>query len=131
MGGGTVRARPQDAVAVTGRRRGRCRGPPLATAAGKASSSSSWPRLSWSVVARTARRFSAPGESLGEQPTSSQALGTLLEFLLAAGLLRLGTDATWSALLTAVLVIAVRKVVVSAGWRPRALADRSAWHERR
>ena len=49
-----------------------------------------------------------------------QALGTLLEFLMAAGLLRLSTDATWSALLTAVVIIAVRKLVVGAGLRPRA-----------
>ena len=49
-----------------------------------------------------------------------QALGTLLEFLTAAGLLRLSTDATWSALLTAAVIIAVRKLVVGIGLRPRA-----------
>ena len=53
-----------------------------------------------------------------------QALATLLEFLLAAGLLRLSTNATWSALLTAALIISVRKLVVGVGLRPRATAPR-------
>lgn len=56
---------------------------------------------------------------LGATRRVSPALGTLLDFLLAAGLLRLSADAAWSTLLTAALVIAVRKLVVSVGLRPR------------
>ena len=40
-----------------------------------------------------------------------QALPVLLEFLLAAGLLRLTSDATWRALATAAAIVLVRKVV--------------------
>ena len=47
-----------------------------------------------------------------------QALPVLLEFLLAAGLLRLAHDATWRALATAAAVVALRKLVVTYGLRP-------------
>ncbi|MDQ3423753.1 MAG: hypothetical protein M3510_10345 [Actinomycetota bacterium] len=42
------------------------------------------------------------------------ALGVLLDFLLAAGLLRLGAIATWTAIATAALV-ALTRHIVSAG----------------
>jgi hypothetical protein len=45
-------------------------------------------------------------------------IGVLLDFLLAAGLLRLSGDPTWQTILTAAVIIAVRKVVsVSIGQR--------------
>jgi hypothetical protein len=49
-------------------------------------------------------------------------LAVLLDFLLAAGLLRLGGDPQWRALVTAALVVAVRKLVMTVGLRPRPLA---------
>lgn len=48
-----------------------------------------------------------------------QALPVLLEFLLAAGLLRLTSDASWQALATAAVVVGVRKLVVGLGLRDR------------
>jgi uncharacterized membrane protein len=48
------------------------------------------------------------------------ALAVLLDFLLAAGLLRLSRDATWAALATAALVVAIRKLVMTAGLHPHA-----------
>ena len=53
-----------------------------------------------------------------------QAVPVLLEFLLAAGLLRLTSDATWRAIATAALVVALRKLVVADGLRPAAAARR-------
>ena len=44
-------------------------------------------------------------------------LGVLLDFLLAAGLLRLGADADWRAIATAAVVVAVRKLVMGVGLR--------------
>lgn len=41
------------------------------------------------------------------------ALSVLLEFLLAAGLLRLADDPTWRPLLVAAAVVAVRRLVTS------------------
>ena len=46
-----------------------------------------------------------------------QALPVLLEFLLAAGLLRLGHDTSWRALATAAAVVALRTLVVTYGLR--------------
>ena len=43
-------------------------------------------------------------------------IGVLLEFLLAAGLLRLSADPTWAALLTAAVVVCLRRLL-SAGLR--------------
>ncbi len=47
-----------------------------------------------------------------------QALPVLLEFLMAAGLLRLTHDVSWRALATAALIVGVRKLVVAYGLRP-------------
>ncbi|MDP9466868.1 MAG: hypothetical protein M3P31_06515 [Actinomycetota bacterium] len=47
-----------------------------------------------------------------------QALPVLLEFLLAAGLLRLSHDATWRVLATAAVIVGLRKLVVAYGLRP-------------
>ena len=38
-------------------------------------------------------------------------VGVLLEFLLAAGLLRLSADPTWAALLTAAVVVGLRRLL--------------------
>ena len=46
-----------------------------------------------------------------------QALPVLLEFLLAAGLLRLSHATTWGALASAALVVALRKLVAVYGVR--------------
>ena len=53
----------------------------------------------------------------------AQALPVLLEFLLAAGLLRLSQDQTWRAIATAAAVVGLRKLVLTYGIR---LAQRSA-----
>ncbi len=55
-----------------------------------------------------------------------QALPVLLEFLLAAGLLRLTQDATWRRLATAAVVVAVRKLVVGYGLSPAAGNSRTS-----
>ncbi len=47
-----------------------------------------------------------------------QALPVLLEFLLAAGLLRLAHDATWRALATAAAIVGLRRLVVAYALRP-------------
>jgi len=47
-----------------------------------------------------------------------QGLTMLLEFLLAAGLLRLSASASWSALLTTAVIVLVRTLLMHAG--PRA-----------
>ena len=54
-----------------------------------------------------------------------QALPVLLEFLLAAGLLRLTSDATWGALATAAAIVGVRRLV-GYGLRPPARTSRAA-----
>ncbi|HET7684058.1 MAG TPA: hypothetical protein VFK34_10380 [Marmoricola sp.] len=41
------------------------------------------------------------------------ALGVLLDLLLAAGLLRLGTDQSWSAIASAAALVVVRKLAMS------------------
>ena len=48
-----------------------------------------------------------------------QALPVLLDLLLAAGLLRLAHDPTWRAISTAAIIVALRKLVVVHGLRPR------------
>ncbi len=55
----------------------------------------------------------------------AQALPVLLEFLMAAGLLRLTHDATWRALATAAVIVVLRKLVVAYGLRPAAAGSRS------
>jgi uncharacterized membrane protein len=47
----------------------------------------------------------------------AQALPVLLDFLMAAGLLRLTHDATWRALATAAVIVLLRKLVASFGLR--------------
>jgi len=47
-----------------------------------------------------------------------QALPVLLEFLMAAGLLRLSSAATWRALATAAVIVVLRKLVVTYGIGP-------------
>ena len=47
-----------------------------------------------------------------------QALPVLLEFLMAAGLLRLSHDTSWRAIGTAAVVVGLRKLVVAYGVRP-------------
>ncbi|MEU8201045.1 hypothetical protein [Streptosporangium sp. NPDC049046] len=42
------------------------------------------------------------------------ALGVLLDFLLAAGLLRLSQAQTWAAIITAALTVLIRKLVATA-----------------
>lgn len=56
----------------------------------------------------------------------AQALPVLLEFLLAAGLLRLTHDATWRALVTAAALVALRKIVVTYGLRAGAASRAGA-----
>ncbi len=48
-----------------------------------------------------------------------EALAVLLEFLTAAGLLRLAGTPSWSSLLTAAVIIALRRLI-SAGLNPPA-----------
>jgi uncharacterized membrane protein len=60
---------------------------------------------------------------LARTRSARSALPVLLEFLMAAGLLRLAHDATWGALATAAVVVVLRKLVVTYGIRP---AQRSA-----
>lgn len=55
-----------------------------------------------------------------------QALPVLMELLLAAGLLRLTQDATWQALATAAVIVAVRRLVVGYGLRPAARTSRTS-----
>ena len=54
------------------------------------------------------------------------ALGILLDLLLAAGLLRLSTLGTWSAIISAAALVVIRKVVVLALDNTRGLARRAA-----
>ena len=49
-------------------------------------------------------------------------LAVLLDFLLAAGLLRLSGDPQWRTLVTAAVVVAVRRLVMTVGLQPRPLA---------
>ena len=46
-----------------------------------------------------------------------QALPVLLEFLMAAGLLRLSHDSSWRAIVTAAVVVGLRKLVAAYGVR--------------
>ncbi|MDP9435751.1 MAG: DUF1622 domain-containing protein [Actinomycetota bacterium] len=46
-----------------------------------------------------------------------QGLGVLLEFLLAAGLLRLSTTASWRAVVTAAVIVGIRTLVTRVGLR--------------
>lgn len=55
-----------------------------------------------------------------------QALPVLLEFFLAAGLLRLTSDAPWRAIVTAAVVVALRRLVVAYGLRPARAHRRAA-----
>jgi hypothetical protein len=60
---------------------------------------------------------------LARTRSARQALPVLLEFLMAAGLLRLTHDATWRVLATAAVVVGLRRLVLTYGVRP---AQRSA-----
>ena len=57
------------------------------------------------------------GVVLGRTRQLGQALPVLLELLMAAGLLRLTSDATWRALATAAAIVGVRTLVVRHGLR--------------
>ncbi|WP_226909377.1 DUF1622 domain-containing protein [Georgenia ruanii] len=52
------------------------------------------------------------------------AIGVLLDFLLAAGLLRLAAEPGWSSLLTTALVVAVRHLITAG------LAAGAVWQRR-
>ncbi len=56
----------------------------------------------------------------------AQALPVLLDFLMAAVLLRLTHDATWRALATAAVIVLLRKLVVSFGFRTAQVRNHAA-----
>ena len=68
----------------------------------------------------------AAGSVLARTRSLQQALPVLLEFLLAAGLLRLGSDPTWRALVTAAVIVALRRLVMAYGMRPARAQRRTA-----
>ncbi len=53
---------------------------------------------------------------LAKARDARQALAVLLDFLLAAGLLRLTATATWTALATTALIVLIRKGVMTVGF---------------
>jgi|GEM_PF-6368681 len=55
--------------------------------------------------------------------TAGTALGVLLDFLLAAGLLRLSQAQTWAAIITAALTVLIRKLA-AVGFSARAAGRR-------
>ena len=55
-----------------------------------------------------------------------QALPVLLEFLMAAGLIRLTSAAPWRAIATAAVIVVLRKLVVAYGLRPARAHRRAA-----
>ena len=69
------------------------------------------------LVVGAARVAAAAVLASSRQPR--EALAVLLEFLTAAGLLRLAGTPSWSSLLTAAVIIALRRLI-SAGLNPPA-----------
>lgn len=74
--------------------------------------------MSGAAAVCTVSALVAAGAVLARTRSPAQALPVLLELLLAAGLLRLTADASWRALATAAIVVALRTVVVRFGLRP-------------
>ena len=69
------------------------------------------------ALACTVLALVAAGVVLARTRRVDQALPVLLELLLAAGLLRLTSDAGWRAIATAAVIVVLRKVVVAYGLR--------------